>query len=128
MYRLLHLNTVQLVTQYSNKTVNNHKKHCCNWWQLFLTQLSRCGWFDCWMIRLWTVGPFDYNLTQIDDYTTDNCVISPMAFLSVLLPCKAFTGTLFTYNRCQHLNQLVKIVKVAARITVNAQAKLDIRH
>ena len=72
------------------------------------------------MIGLWTVGPFDYKLTQIDDYPADNCA---MAFLLVYLPCKLFTGTLSTYNRCQHLNKLGKIVKVAARITINAQAK-----
>ena len=28
----------------------------------------------------WTVGPFDYNLIQMDDYPADSCAISPTAF------------------------------------------------
>ena len=33
------------------------------------------------MIGLWTVGPFEYNLIQMDDYPADSCAISPAAFL-----------------------------------------------
>ena len=33
------------------------------------------------MIGFWTVGPFDYNLTQMDNYPAVSCAISPMAFL-----------------------------------------------
>ena len=39
---------------------------------------------DCWMVGNlddWSVGPFDYNLIQMDDYTTDSCAISLSAFL-----------------------------------------------
>ena len=39
------------------------------------------GWLEIWTIGLWTVGPFDYNLIQMDDYSADSCAISQMAFL-----------------------------------------------
>ena len=58
----------------------------------FLAQLSRCVYtitfrkpyitiLEIWMIGLWTVGPFDYNLIQMDDYQADSCAVSPSAFL-----------------------------------------------
>ena len=59
-----------------------------------LAQLSRCAYMitfckpytaslEIWTIGLWTVGPFDYNLFQMDDYPADSCAISPTAFLLV---------------------------------------------
>ena len=58
----------------------------------FLAQLSRCSYMitfrkpyiaslEIWTIGLRTVGPFDYNLIQMDDYSADSCLIRPMAFL-----------------------------------------------
>ena len=56
----------------------------------FLAQLSGCAYMitsrkpytaslEIWMIGLWTVGPIDYNLIQMDD----SCATSPLAFLLV---------------------------------------------
>ena len=40
------------------------------------------------MIGLWTDGPFDNNLIQMDDYPANSCAISPTAFLlTVNLTC-----------------------------------------
>ena len=61
---------------------------------LFLAQLSRCACtitfhkpyiasLEIWMIGLWTIGPFDYNLIQMNDYRADSCAISPTAFLLI---------------------------------------------
>ena len=61
----------------------------------FLAQLSRCAYaitfrkpyiasLEIWMIGLFTVGPFDYNIIQMDDYPADSCAISPMAFLLLM--------------------------------------------
>ena len=46
--------------------------------------LGTVRWLKIWTIGLRTVGPFDYDLIQIDDYPTDSCTISSSAFL--LLP------------------------------------------
>ena len=57
-----------------------------------LAQLSRSAYtltfrkpyiagLESWTIILWTVGPFDFNLIQMDDYPTDSCAISPTDFL-----------------------------------------------
>ena len=61
----------------------------------FLIQLSRCDYtitlrkpyiasLEIWTIGLWTVGSFDCNLIQMDDYPADSCAISPTAFLLIL--------------------------------------------
>ena len=42
-------------------------------------------------IGLWTVGPFDYNLIQMDDCPADSCTISPPAFLFIVVPA-SWTG------------------------------------
>ena len=58
----------------------------------FLAELSHCAYtitfrkpyiasMEIWTIGLWTVGPFNYNLIQIDNYPADSCTISPTAFL-----------------------------------------------
>ena len=41
------------------------------------------GWLEIKKTRLWIVGPFDYNLIQMDDYPADCCAISPTAFLLI---------------------------------------------
>ena len=57
------------------------------------------------MIKLWTVGPFDSNLIQMDDYPADSCAISPLAFLLVsVYRCFNFAET----SRCDHHLQLVQ--------------------
>ena len=47
------------------------------WRKHYITSL------EIWTIGLWTLGPYDYNLFQIDDYPAHSCTISPMAFLLV---------------------------------------------
>ena len=47
------------------------------------------------MIGLWTIGRFDDNLIQMDDYPTDSCAISPKTFL--------FLEVLFTIKFDSHV-------------------------
>ena len=41
-------------------------------------------WLAIWTIGLWTVGPFHYNLIQIDDYPADSCAISHTTFFLIM--------------------------------------------
>ena len=90
------------------KRVTCHDKLYADFFYSFLAQLSRSAYtiisrkpyiasLEIWTIGLWTVGPFDYDLIQMDGYPADSCAVSPSAFLLVISPSDHFTIKLNIY-------------------------------